>query len=173
VPKLNVGQTLRHSCGLVFRNITKRPIEFQEDECPQCHTAIVDSHITTGSGDTVTWTLIPPHGMAFKNSMGSEVTISFPRGQETELFQALQHQLNSLLRASLPGLTQGQTRTTPGRGQPIRIPKLTVNDEGELVASDDEVASAAVNALMNQRPLTNAQRPDLPNGPTESEDDVK
>jgi hypothetical protein len=138
--KLAPGQTLKHACGLVLRNVRKSDIDLKGDECPQCHGAIRPTEIGSSVQEYTTWKLFPPHGMAFKNEMGSEVSIRFPKGQETELFQALQHQLNALIQASLPKAaptghaeSDGQFMNSVKRAMST---KVTVTDDGDIVISD-------------------------------------
>jgi hypothetical protein len=142
--KLAPGQTLKHACGLVLRNVRKTDIVLKDDVCPQCHQPIRESDIGSSVQEFITWKLYPPHGMAFKNEMGSEVSIRFPKGQETALFQELQRQLNILLQASLPKVTP-----TAGTGersneqfvnsfrQAVHT-SVSVDDDGTLVISESD-----------------------------------
>jgi hypothetical protein len=144
--KVAPGQTLKHaSCGLVLRNVRKTDINLKDDLCPQCHKPLQESDVGSSIQEFITWKLYPPHGMAFKNEMGSEVSIRFPRGQETILFQELQRQLNSLLQAALPKppspTANGTSEQFMNSVRTAMLAKFTVNDDGDILIEDVDPAN--------------------------------
>jgi hypothetical protein len=146
--KVAPGQTLKHGCGLVLRNVRKTDITLKDDLCPQCHGKVQESNVGSSVQEFITWKLYPPHGMAFKNEMGAEVSIRFPKGQEAVLFQELQRQLNSLFQASLPprgpnGEPNGeqfgpQFMNSVKQAMSTRV---VVSDDGEISIEDVDPAN--------------------------------
>jgi hypothetical protein len=144
--KLAPGQTFKHSCGLVLRNIRKTDIVFPEDVCPQCRGPIVAGQIRNAVPSMNRLTLIPPHGMAFKNELGSEVTLTYEQGRELELFQTLQQQLQQWIE---PILRRQQGHSASGSGSNGEFvgnvvhaaktaAKFSINDNGEIVCEDND-----------------------------------
>jgi len=140
------------NCDVFLRNVTKTPIVFKNDKCPQCGAPILPTDIRPIGANPAfdTLKLFPPHGMAFKNEMGSEVSISYPRGRELELFQELQRQLQQWINPIVGAQQshQGERGTPSFVGNVMRaaraMPKITVNDDGEIVFEEpDDVPPAA------------------------------
>jgi hypothetical protein len=136
--KVAPGQALKHGCGLFLKNVRKTDLTLKDGLCPQCHKPVEEGDIGSVVQEFITWKLYPPHGMAFKNEMGSEVSIRFPRGQETILFQELQRQLNAYIQASLPKSSQGNGNGTATESQFMNSvrrgmsTRVIVSDDGEI-----------------------------------------
>lgn len=147
--KLAPGQTFKHSCGLVLRNIRKTDIVFPEDVCPQCRGPIVAGQIRNAVPSMNRLTLIPPHGMAFKNELGSEVTLTYEQGRELELFQTLQQQLQQWIdpivrkqnsshgNSAGPQANGGEFVDNVVRAAKTAA-KFSINDNGEIVCEDND-----------------------------------
>ena len=137
-----------HGCELFLRNVTKANVEFRDGKCPQCHAQIRDTDIqsadTAASIDTLK--LFPPHGMSFKNELGSEVTIKYPRGRELELFTELQRQLQNWIG---PIAAKHQSGSTGFVGNVTRaartMPKITVDETGGIVIEESDGPPEAAN----------------------------
>jgi len=136
--KIPPGHVLKHACGLNLRNVKKSDIVLPGDVCPQCRGAIASGDIGHSTPAFVTWTLHPPHGMAFKNSLGSEVTISIPQGQEDVLFHELTRQLNVLFQNHMR-MRQPQNADNAAiveRAKRALSSRVVINEDGELTIED-------------------------------------
>jgi hypothetical protein len=137
--QIKAGQTLTHPCGLMYKHPGPQTLELAGDSCPQCGQAVTaKDHIKGGIPNTVVWKLIPPHGTSFKNELGSEVTIKFEAGQETEMFQCLQTQLHTLYAASQRklGPNSGVKPSGPNMGG-IPLSSLSIDPEtGTLISKN-------------------------------------
>jgi hypothetical protein len=152
VSKLAPGQVFKHSCGLTLRNVQKTDIQFRNDVCPQCSGPIKPTDIRNVVPSMNRLTLIPPHGMAFKNELGSEVTLTYEQGRELELFQTLQQQLQAwiepILRKQNGNVSSGNPREgfVESVARAARVtPKFTMNDDGEIVIEEGDGPPAASN----------------------------
>lgn len=87
----------------------------------------------------IKWTLHPPHGVSFKNEMGSEVSIEFPEEMAGELFHWLTAQLQNLFTATIkrPEMEDEYTDNTVDppeqRTGSRRITKFKIDAEGNLI----------------------------------------
>jgi hypothetical protein len=132
------------SCDVFLRNVTKAPIEFKNDLCPQCGAPISAADIRPIGGNPAfdTLKLFPPHGMAFKNELGSEVSIRYERGREVELFQELQRQLQQWItpivnRTGVP--PQGQAGFVGNVSRAARsVPKVRIDEDGSVVFEESD-----------------------------------
>jgi PHP family Zn ribbon phosphoesterase len=133
---ISPGQVFKHTCGYILRNIKKTDIKLPNGKCPQCGRDVETKSVGSMVQEYTTWKLYPPHGMSFKNEMGSEVSIQIPKGRELELFQNLEQQLQQLASAH-----QGQTVQDPFvqhvTKQVQLASKFSINEEGEIIVSDD------------------------------------
>jgi hypothetical protein len=134
------GEVLKHECGLIFRNIRKEAIKIPNGMCPQCGKPIQVASVGSPVQQTTTLTLIPPHGMSFKNTMGSEVQITMPRGMEMDLFHEMERQLHQWI-GQFAGVSRGPAEFDSQRvlaaGRKALATKITVNEEGEILFSDE------------------------------------
>jgi len=136
-----------HSCELLLHNVTKKNVEFKDGKCPQCHTVIRDTDVrsasTSASIDTLK--LFPPHGMSFKNELGAEVTIKYPRGRELELFTELQRQLQEWIGPIANAQQAKRAPQGPGGDFASSVmhaartaPKIRVDEHGTIIIEESD-----------------------------------
>jgi hypothetical protein len=149
------GQTLKcRHCTLVLRNVTKSPVEFRDGKCPQCHSPIAAGDIKHPIPQFQTLKLFPPHGMSFKNELGSEVSIRYESGRELELFTELQRQLQAWI-APIASERQNQQAGVAASGADFNssvihaartAPKITIAEDGSIIMEEPDGPPPAAGA---------------------------
>jgi hypothetical protein len=83
--------------------------------------------------------------MSFKNELGSEVSIKYPRGRELELFTELQRQLQAWIApiaSAQQGKAPGDFVSNVSRAART-MPKITVDENGSIIIEESEGAPEA------------------------------
>lgn len=139
------GGILKHACGLTFKNVRRESVSFPDDKCPQCGAKLQQGNVGSAVQETTTLILVPPHGMSFKNTMGSEVQITMPRGMEMDLFHEMERQLHQWIAQFSSGKASGGDAFNKNRllaaGREALAKKISIDDDGNIVFGSDETVT--------------------------------